>query len=401
MKHDSQFTQRVNRRLSGLNASAERRDRIRSAIYAHAQPEEVLPVKRKLTAAPVFALILVLLMASLAIADSLNLFNFFGRKDERYASVAPHAALTVSETARIEHPHLGKVTASIDSAYFDGLSLSLAYRIDHPCHVEEYTPTTEEVAAMQPDEPVIIALVGSEPGLAIYEAYNAAVSNGTPFGYRQYTVYPSDHTITDDGIDIPPSSAISDYDESGAYCEMREFATPVPAGLCSRDVLNVSITMYQQETAVWFDGQHCYISYDRSEVGRMDASVPLTKDAVQTMKGSGEINGVKCSAEARVSQMAASITVHCGAPLSSFLAAAPEGTDTHDSWAEVIAMDENGSRFRQQEGFGVDERSSFTLSFDGTGSVPETLNLYVYTAWEGMDEPDLAAMDSITLRPVP
>lgn len=398
MKHDNLFAQRINRRLSGLTASAQRRERIRAAI--HAQPEEVLPVKRKLTAAPVFALILVLLMASLAIADSLNLFSFFGRRDERYAAVAPQAALTVSEAARIEHPHLGNVTASIDSAYFDGLSLSLAYRIDHPCHVEEYTPTAEELTAMQPDEPVIIALVGSEPGLAIYEAYNSAVASGTPFGYRQYTVYPSDHTVTDDGVDIPPSSAMADYDESGAYCEMREFDTPVPVELASRDVLNVSIAIYQQETAVWFDGQHCYISYDRTEVGRMDASVPLTGDAVQFMKGSGEINGVKCSAEARVSQMAASITVHCDAPLASFLGAAPEGTAEHDSWVEVIAMDEKGSRFRQQEGFGADDRSSFTLSFDGTGALPEALSLYIYTAWEGMDAPDLAAMDSITLRPV-
>jgi len=395
MINEKDIQDRVNRRLSGLAASEQRRMRIRTAI--NAEREEAQPMKRTISKTLVFAIVAVMLMATVAIAEHFNLFNFFGAHDERYNAVAPHATLTVTEPALVAHPHLGEVKASIDSAYFDGLSLNLAYRIENHRYVEAFTPTADELAAMQPDEPLIIALIGNEPGLEIYEAYNDAVANGTPFGYRQYTVYPSDHTVTDDGVDIPPYSAMEDYDESGAYCEMREFETPLPAELSDRKELNVSIKMYQQETTVWFDGQNCYIKYDRSEVGHMDATIPLTKDAVQIMEGSGKINGVKCEATASVSKMAASVTVNCEAPVNTFLAAAPEGTDKHDMWVDVLAVDESGNKFRAQEAIMLDDSTSFTLPFLGTGTMPKTLTIYVYSMWEGIDDPDLTTLDGIVL----
>lgn len=396
MINEKEVQERVNRRLSGLNASQQRRMRIRTAI--NAEREEAKPMKQTISKTLVFALAAVMLMATVAIAEHFNLFSFFGEQDERYNAVAPHAALTMTEPALVEHPYLGDVKASIDSAYFDGLTLNLAYRIENHRYVEEYIPAADEVAAMQPDEPLIIALVDNDPGREIYEAYNDAVTNGTPFGYRQYTVYPSDHTVTDDGIDIPPYSAMEDYDETGAYCEMREFETPLPAELRGRDQLNVSIKMYQQETVVWFDGQNCYIQYERSEVGQMDALIPLTRGAVQHMEGSGTINGVSCDASAEVSQMAASITVNCGAPLNSFLNAVPEGIDKYDSWVEVIAVDEQGNLFIPQNGLVIDDRTSFTLPFLGVGKLPEKLIVYVYAMWEGSEPPELAGMDGIELE---
>ncbi len=395
MINEKEIQERVNRRLSGLDSSMQRRERIRAAVL---QKEEQTPVKRTISRTLAFALVAVLLMATVAIAEHFNLFNFFAKNDARYAAVAPYATLTMSEPALVEHPYLGEVTASIDSAYFDGLALNLAYRIDHPSHVEEYTPMADEIAEMQLDEPLIIALVGNEPWRAIYEAYNTAVSNGTPFGYRQYTIYPSDHTVTEDGIDIPPYSAMEDYDESGSYCEMREFETPLPLELSNRDKLNVSIMLYQQETSVWFDGKDCYLRYDREEIGQMEATIPLTEKAVHDLSGTGLINGVECKAEAKVSKMAASITVTCSAPLNTFLRQPPEGTEYNNSWLEVKAVDEQGNTFRQQEGFAVDDRTAFTIPFQGTGSLPESLTLYLYTIWEGMDNPDLTQMDGIPLQ---
>lgn len=397
MMNEKEIRERVSRRLSCLDASPQRRMRIRAAIDAERQET---PMKRTFSRTLLFATIAVMLMATIAIADRLNLFHFFGRQDERYAAVAPYAALDVTEPVLAEHPHLGKVTASIDSAYFDGLSLTLAYRIENARHVEAYTPSAEEIAAMQPDEPVTIALAGNEPGLEVYEAYNAAVENGTPYGYRKYTVYPSDHTVTDDGVDIPPYSAMEDHDETGAYCEVREFQTPLPAELRERERLDVSIRLYQQETIVWFDGKECYLLYDRSEIGAMNASIPLTKDAVHRLQGSGTINGVRCEATADVSQVAASIMVECGAPLNTFLQAVPEGTDPYDSWVEVVAADEQGALLLAQNGMRIDDRTAFTLPFLGTGTLPESITLYMYSRWEGMDSPELSTLDGIVLNMV-
>ena len=146
MINEKDIQDRVNRRLSGLAASEQRRMRIRTAI--NAEREEAQPMKRTISKTLVFAIVAVMLMATVAIAEHFNLFNFFGAHDERYNAVAPHATLTVSEPALVEHPELGTATASIDSAYFDGLSLNLAYRITQGQKVEEYTPTEMELTLM-------------------------------------------------------------------------------------------------------------------------------------------------------------------------------------------------------------------------------------------------------------
>ncbi|MBQ2929178.1 MAG: hypothetical protein IJD99_03070, partial [Clostridia bacterium] len=134
------------------------------------------------------ALIAVMLTSAIAVAETLNLFDFFGKEDARYAALAPKATLDISEPMLIAHPHLGNVEVKIDSAYFDGLGLSMTYQIDNSLYAEEYTPTAEEIAQMKLDEPVILAIVGNEPYVEVHEAYNEAVENGMPFGYKQYTV---------------------------------------------------------------------------------------------------------------------------------------------------------------------------------------------------------------------
>ena len=395
MINEKDIQERLNRRLSGLDSSEQRRARIRAAIL---KKEEQPPVKRTISRTLAFALVAVMLMATVAIAEHFNLFNFFAKEDDRYAAVAPYATLTMSEPALVEHPYLGEVTASIDSAYFDGLALNLAYRIENFSYVEQYTPTPDELARMQKSELNLFALIGHEPHQNISEAYHAAVENGTPFGYRKYEIYSSDHTETTDGIDCGAWQGWGDCDESGAYCEIRDFDVPLPAELHGRDSLYVSMKLYHQVTTMWFDGKDCYLRYDREEIGRMEATIPLTEKAVHDLSGTGLINGVECKAEAKVSKMAASITVTCSAPLNTFLRQPPEGTEYNNSWLEVKAVDEQGNSFRPQEGFAVDDRTAFTIPFQGTGSLPESLTLYLYTMWEGMDNPDLTQMDGIPLQ---
>lgn len=383
--NEQEMRERIDRRLSFLQADEARRAHIRTAI--HAERRDTKTMKRKI---PVLALALiaVMLMGSIALAEHLNLFDFFGENDQRYALLAPQAALTVTDSAMLEHPYLGNVKAGMDSAYFDGLTLSLAYRIENSRYAEEYIPTEEEIALMQLDEPVLLGLVGDEPGYEIYQAYNDAVQNGTPFGYRQYHIYPSDHTVTDDGIDIPPYSMREEYDENGDYCAMREFDVPLPQDLQNRESLHVSIDMHLQETIVWFDGENCYLKFERSEIGKMTASIPSTEGNLVKFHGEGKLNGVKYIAEAVVSPMAASVNFKSDTPLNEFLQAPPTGMDPRDVWVETLLTDENGRKYRATEGYSLDERTGITVSFTGVGELPEKLYLRVFSTWVGENAPD-------------
>lgn len=348
-----------------------------------------------------FAVVAVMLMATVAIAEHFNLFNFFGEQDERYNAVAPHATLTVTEPALVEHPELGTATASIDSAYFDGLSLNLAYRITQGQKVEEYAPTETELALMTAgDANVLVAdFSENEPGIEILRTWNQAVENGTPYGYWKTSVYTSDHTITDDGIDLYPDSASPAYNENGEFCEMREFECPLPDEVRDRQELKVNIGVKQESVYYWFDGTNCYWRTERADVGTMTATIPRNGESKQ-YDGTGMINDTSCTVTAEVSPMAAVMTIKCDAPINTFLAAAPEGTDEHDCWVEVVAVDENGNKLRPQEGVTLDDRTSFSLSFRGTGTLPNTLTVYVYSMWEGIDEPDLTTLDGIVMTVV-
>jgi len=397
MINEKEVQERVNRRLSGLAASDQRRMRIRTAI--NAEREESHPMKRPISKTLVFAIVAVMLMATVAIAEHFNLFNFFGERDERYNAVAPYAALTVTKPALIEHPELGTAEASIDSAYFDGLSLNLAYRITQAQKVTEYKPTEAELALMSSGnaEVLVAVLSENEPGIDILRAWNQALQAGTPYGYRKVSVYTSDHTITDDGVDIYPDSASPAYSENGEFCEMREFECPLPDEIRTRQELKVNIGVKQEVVYYWFDGTNCYWRTEREDIGTMTATIPRNGESKQ-YAGKGTINDTTCTITAEVSPMAAVMTIECGAPLNTFLNAAPEGTDKHDCWVEVIAIDESGNKFRPQEGIMLDDRTEFTLPFQGTGALPKTLTVYVYSMWEDLDAPDLTTLDGITLK---
>lgn len=389
---------KVDRRLSGLREEEARRMRIRAAINAERRTD----MKRRISPVLVFTLAALLLMASIAIAEHLNLFALFGKTDRRYANIAEQANLTATEAAKVSDENLGQVTAVMNSAFFDGQTLNLAFQIEQGVRYEAYTPDASELAGMAAMEALPAAIESpSAVGSDILMAYNQALANGTPFGYRAYTVYPSDHTVTDDGVDIPPYAADSTYTEDGVYVEMREFETPLPAGLAGRSELNLSIQLYRTIHTVYFDGQRAYQHTERTEAGEMTGTVPLTQGAVREMYGEGEINGVTCWASARVSPMAAEITFGSEAPFLTFLTAPPQGIDPYDAWIELEAYDEAGRKYRAQDSFMPEEScTESTMAFIGVGELPEVLTLYVFSAWEGMDasEADPNGMTGIVMN---
>lgn len=277
MLNEKELREAVDRRLSGLTASGDRRMRIRAAVMQNRREEK--PVKNKKTLIVAIALAALVLTSALAVAERMNLFDFFGQYDARYAELAPSAMLEISEPVLLEHPQLGDVTAQIDSAYYDGKNLMLAYRISNCARAEVYTPTAEEIAAMELDSTDPFALVGNEPGHDVLAAYNAALDRGEPFGVRLYTVASLDHTYTEDGVDLGPwNGGKSDYDESGALCELLEYTGCLPEAAQGRESLTVWKTIRQNTATLWFDGEQCWLSHEAQEVGRIKATIPLTQE---------------------------------------------------------------------------------------------------------------------------
>lgn len=394
MLNEKDIQERVNRRLSGLDADEQRRMRIRAAVQSESQAYP--PLKRRLSPVLAFLLLLLLVTASVALAEHFNLFNLWGERDTRYARVAQQASQITAGPVNTGNASLPGVSAQIDSAFYDGLTLNLAFTIAQGARYEPYVPDANELSAMTQTtiQPVTIEL-SQASGRNILERYNQALQDGTPFGYRAYTVYASDHTITEDGIDIPLYASESTYTEDGAYHEMREYAMPLPDALRGRDELSVHIPLYLSVSTVYFDGERAYMITERGDAGAITATISRTADTVLTLAGSGGINGAACAVRADVSPMTAVITLNCEQPLDTLFPPLPE-----DTWIELTLTDERGRNYRAQESCPQDERTEVTLSFLGVGELPQTLTLQAYIAQEGTNAPEPAWQSGIVLHPV-
>ena len=398
MLNEKNIRQALECRLSGLTASEERRNAILQA--ARQERREDKPVRSKKTLVIAIALILAMLTSAVAVAETLNLFDFFGKEDARIAALAPKATLEISEPALIEHPYLGDVAVKIDSAYFDGLAMSMTYQIDNSLYAEEYTPTEEEIARMKLDEPVILAIVGNEPYVEVHEAYNEAVKNGTPFGYKQYTVRVHDHTYSDDGIDLGGGMGYEDYNGT-SLVGLLDFDAPLADELRSRDEITVVKGVFQHECTFWFDGKECYLSYAMKDIGEIRATIPKAQDQVKTFSGTGRIKGVETKITAEVSPLAAVVTMTCEQPVSVLFEDVPADIDRLDMWGEIVLVDEANREYGARNGFAPQDGYSATVSFVGAGALPETLNVYVFTNWEGCREvPALKDAESILLTEI-
>lgn len=396
MLNEKELQERVNRRLSGLCADELRRRRILATVHH----EACVPPVRRLSPALVCLLIVLLVTGSIALADHLNLFSLFGRGDGRYAQVAQQAGQVTASPVEIPDEAQNRAVAQIDSAFYDGLTLNLAFSIAQGTHYEPYVPDASELAAMEETEAMPVVIEHPQaPGAEVLAAYNQALENATPCGYRTKIIYASDHTLTDDGIDLPPYAASVTYTEDGACHEMREFESPLPGTLAEREQLELHITLYQSVQTVYFDGEKCFSTIGRTEVGTLVATVPRTADAVLSMAGTAQFSGVSCMTRAQVSPMSAVVTLSCEEPLETLLAPPPASVDPMDAWVEVKAVDEQGRVYKPETAYPLGEsKVQFTLL--GVGELPETLTLYAGYLWEGAEDETLDIQSIIVLDPV-
>lgn len=185
--------------LSGLNGDPALAQRVLRCA------EEKPRAAKKLSVGLVFALVALLAATGIAAAAALNLFEKFGQNDRRFAEIAPQTAIS-AESSVAQTEKTGTVAASITNAYYDGESLLIGYSIQGVSSFEPFSPTDEQLARMRPTDAVPARL--NESHLA--EAFEAARQAGTPWGMATYRIAVSDHTYTDDDLDLGPWTETED-----------------------------------------------------------------------------------------------------------------------------------------------------------------------------------------------
>lgn len=372
----------MDNRLSALDASAGRRERIRQRI----DQEETI-MRKKITASTLLVIALLLALAGAALAASLNLLEYFGKQDARLAEIAQVAILATESPQTVESSILGTTVASIKNAYYDGQSLLVAYSIQNGSRTERFTPTDEQLAQMIKLDNMDGYAVSNEEEQQVMAEFIEAQKKGTPFGIVRYSVYPSDHTVTDDGIDLPPAQEMQETTPEGEQYILREYEYPLPKEVQNRDYLSIQIRLYQSASYLYFDGKSYYMLPSESlDAGVMTATIQRTDAKTRHFKGEGTYNGnivrIEADASAVHAQMIVSSDTDVFIPLND------------DSWYDLVVRDTQGAALRVTE-CGVIDSHTIHATLEGTGLLPDGLKVYILVASEG-DWDETAAIAAAT-----
>lgn len=369
MDEKREMQNRLNQSLSGLKEDPFLAQRV--IAQGKGEPE----MKKKISFAFVLAMVLLLLLAVAAVAEVLgvNVFELFGKTDTRYAELAPYTTLESTPEVSVNSEELGQTDAAINSAYYDGTSLIVGYTIRNSSRMEEYLPDETLAAAMtQMDNNLVWAADNDEEGELI-TAWVQAREEGRKAGLVQYHVWPSDHTETDDGIDISPRTEETRTGEDGLEYTMREYNTPLTEELRNLDQLTVNIRLYRTEEYLYFDGEKTWTLQKTEPAGVMRAVVQKTGAEAPVFSGTGTYKGTDFSASVTASASSAALDIH----FSELLPQLPE-----DHWYAFYLTDETGTVLFQNEGWD-DEKKEGTITFEGTGKVPQELSLRIIEEQEG------------------
>lgn len=384
MMKDDLIRQSLDARLSALQPSPTRRARIRQAVRAEEKGKSIM--KKKLSIGLILAIVTVLALGGIALAAGLNAFEHFGKSDDRYAKLSPHANVQQSTDMQLDDAVLGQVSARFDSAYYDGLSLSAAIVIDHAQWLARYTPDSEALSGMMPldGDPFYIAAL-DENGRLLMQEWAEALQNGTPYGWQQISVYASDAVYTDEDVDIPPDSGRADVGENGEYIEMRDFEAPLPGELRNLDEITLNCELRYTDMRCYFDGQQIYYGTTNHSAGSIRTVVPRQNDMLRTLHGKTDDGALTLTAE--VSPLSAVLTLEGKGMLRALLPKeASQQLEHPDVWLDVSLQDEAGRQYALREGFAADAALSLVLSLTGTGMLPERLSFSLTLHAEGNNE---------------
>ena len=354
----------------GFNAAMDR------ALLQISREERRPLVKRKMRISLVAAIIAAIALSGAALAIGINLFEYFGKHDERLAQLAPQSELETAKPENVNSEALGTTKAAFNSAYYDGENLIAAFTIENSKRYESFEPTAELLARMEKVNPDYFAIPYEEntPGIEALYAYQMAIQEGKPAGIAYYTIYPSDHCTTSSGIDLPPFTGQDDALPDGSMMYLREFENPLPEDAQNQESLELHIKLWQNASYFYFDGMSHYELYGTQQSAGEITTVVKRRDAIfKSFIGTGEYNGVSFTAELQISAVRATLEI------SAVDAVFKEPGD--HCWYDALLITENGAALRTEKGTFADKGA--TVSFKGSGTLPEQLTLYIGVDEEG------------------
>ena len=344
--------------------------RIDSRARQLVREEQVMKKKISVLTISVALLLSLALFGAVAELLGLNLFEWFGKDNQRLKELAPKAALQEVSPVSTTEQKLGTATAAITSAYYDGQSLILGYAVENGNALETFDPTPEQLAQMEKDTNPLVMVISNPETEGLIKQWNDAVQAGQPFGFVQHSISVSDHTVNHEGHDLPASSETRQPEGTALYT-IREYHSPLPKELQDKDMLQLEISLAKLTVYRYFDGKEAHVMSQFQELAPMKATIWRSDAKIQQYAGEGSYLGHPVKVSVTASAAYAQATLHLE---DGVFPALPE-----HAWYQISLLDENQQELRPQSERGQNT-AAMSILFDGTGNLPQRLTLRLQVA---------------------
>ena len=318
-------------------------------------------MKKKLSIGLILVIVLVLAFATFAVALTINLFEQYGQKDQRLLKIASQTEL-VPVTSTVD----GSSVVTVLNAYYDGTSLILGYAIDHPEHVDFFTPTDEQLSQMQPTDSNHFFDVVNELEAPFQEAFDTAKQKNAPIGVVKTKVSLSTNAFAGESTNLGTWNETNEYAEDQRYVGIRDFDT-LPETVRNLEQISVKLPLYQSKTYIYYDGKVMYTMETTLDIAPLSFAVERTASAFELFEGKSVYEGIEISCLVKVSDVHLTATVVAKEPGLPELA--------EDCWYDMCLRDENGS-FIEASSFEYQNDNTLLFTFDATGKPLGTLTAY-------------------------
>lgn len=393
-------------RLAALEASPERRARIRARIAQTSKEEEPV-VKRRLSVAMSLVLALMLLGGTaLAAGLGLNLFEILGEKDERWLSVADKAVLATQVPFTAEHDVLGETVVTITNAYYDGQSLGIAYALENFRGFEPWTPTEEELAELKDFSHISDEAAAEYMEYLMTHEFAEFVTEGEPYGVVEYEYIPNT-LITANGVEVSPGGLVGGYQENGTYYEIIDYGVHLPKGVADQEKLEINVPLGSLILYHWYDDGQWHSSGWRTDPEHIRGERVLTATVyrddgaqVKRFTGTAEYKGGSVTVTADLSITHGTVTVTASNDAFIHIAKGGFGILRH-VWNMEMVDDQD--RLYKDDGEKPENWRELHFVCPGTGFIPESLTMLLYEYDESDDSQteEQAKAEGVTITLLP
>ena len=277
------FKEQADRALSSLHLN----DWEKHCLFTAAMEEKKM--KKKMPAVLIIAVILIITLGGVTMADSLNIFALFTNYDARLEKVIHSSVIKDPVPVQVETDYIGTSYVTLTNAHFDDDHLIVGFSVENMVAAESFIPTEEELARMRPQGlgyACSIPWINTEQQV-LNNWYKRAVQTRLPTscGIKASEITVNFVISGENGETYHMDSRqLQELQADGLMCYLYYLNgknDPFIRKLAEQDEIRIEMRIYECTYRLWYNGEEQYARW----VNELITAVPITLEkSYQSLK---------------------------------------------------------------------------------------------------------------------